>query len=175
MIGTVLGNRFLTAEDLYNDENLNHNNVSVHTIRRMLNDEGLGAYKPKVIPLVSEPNKEKRLEFSRMTSRWTKKWERILFTDESWLCAEPYGLRYVRRFAGEELSEEYCIKKTKFNGNKKILVWAAISFDGPEELYFLEENENREVYEEILEECLPNIKRLQSGELIFQQDNATPH
>jgi hypothetical protein len=76
------------------------------------------------------------MEFCQMTSRWTKKWERILFTDESWLCAEPYDLRYVRRFAGEELSEENCIKKTKFNGKKKILVWAAISYDEPEQLYF---------------------------------------
>jgi hypothetical protein len=75
----------------------------------MLNEEGLRAYKSKFIPLVSEMNKLKRMEFCQMTSRWTKKWKRILFTDESWLCAEPYGLRYVRRFAGEELSEEYCI------------------------------------------------------------------
>jgi hypothetical protein len=59
-------------------------------------------------------------------------------------------------------------KKTKFNGNKKILVWTAISYDGPEQLYFVEETENREVYDEILDECLPNIPRLQSGELTFQ-------
>ncbi len=103
-----------------------------------------------------------------MTSTWTKKWKCILLTDESWLCAEPYGLRHVRRFAGEELSEENCIKKTKYNENKKILVWAAISYDGPEQLYFVEETESREVYEEILNECLPNMPRLQSGELIFQ-------
>jgi hypothetical protein len=102
------------------------------------------------------------MEFCQMTSRWTKKWKRILFTDESWLCAEPYGLPYVRRFAGEELSEEYCIKKTKFNRNKKIIVCAAIYYDGPEQLYFVEETENREVYEEILGECLPNIPRLKS-------------
>ncbi len=103
-----------------------------------------------------------------MTNRQTNKWKRILFTDESWLCTEAYGLRYVHRFAGEELQEEYCIKKTKFNGKKKILVWAAISYDGPEQLYFMEETESKEVYEEILNECLPNIPRLQSGELIFQ-------
>ncbi len=103
-----------------------------------------------------------------MTSRWTKKWKRILFTDESWLCAEPYGLLYVRRFAGEKLQEEYRIKKTKLNGNKKILVWAAISYDGPEQLYFMEETENTEFYKEILDDCLPNIPRFHNGELIFQ-------
>jgi hypothetical protein len=57
MIETVLENRFLTAEDLYSDENINHNNVSVHTICCMLNEKGLRAYKPKVISLVSEVKK----------------------------------------------------------------------------------------------------------------------
>jgi hypothetical protein len=37
MIKTVLGSRLFTAEDLYNDENINHNNVSVYTVCRMLN------------------------------------------------------------------------------------------------------------------------------------------
>jgi hypothetical protein len=55
-----------------------------------------------------------------------------LFTDESWLCAEPYRIKFISRFAGEELSEQYCQKKTRFNVNKRFLVWAAISYDGAE-------------------------------------------
>jgi hypothetical protein len=54
----ILDNRFLTAEDLYNDENLNHNNISVHIIRFMLNYDLLIAYKSNIITLVSE---EKRI------------------------------------------------------------------------------------------------------------------
>ncbi len=61
-----------------------------------------------------------------------EKMEADFFTDESWLCAEPYRIKFVRRFAGGELSKEYCLKKTRFNGNKRFLVWAAISYDGPE-------------------------------------------
>jgi hypothetical protein len=41
---------------------------------------------------------------------------------------------------------------TKYKGNKRILVWAAISFDGPEQLYFIEGKENTDVYQEILDE-----------------------
>jgi hypothetical protein len=39
--------------------------------------------------------------------------------------------------------------------------------DGPKEIYFLDSTENKEVYKDILYTCLPHIKRLQSGELIF--------
>jgi hypothetical protein len=33
-------------------------------------------------------------------------------------------------------------KKIKCHGNKRILVWAAISFDRPKLLYFIKEKEN---------------------------------
>jgi transposase len=55
-----------------------------------------------------------------------------------------------------------------------LFVWAAISFDGPEYLYFIEGKENTDAYEEILNTALPKIKKLWQGEHIFQQDNATP-
>jgi hypothetical protein len=59
---------------------------------------------------------------------WTNKWKRIFFTDESWISAENGSLRYVHRFYGEVLSEEYSRKKTRFVGiSKKILIWAARS------------------------------------------------
>ncbi len=63
------------------------------------------------------------------------------------MCAEVYHLRFVRHFAREELSEEYSKQLTKFKGGKKLLVWAAISFNGPELLYFIDDKENTEVYE----------------------------
>jgi hypothetical protein len=37
------------------------------------------------------------------------------------------------------------------------LVWAAISFDVPELLYFIDGKENTNVYDEIIDECLPGI------------------
>jgi hypothetical protein len=51
-----------------------------------------------------------------------KNWQKVVFTDESWHCAENFHLRYVRRFSGEILSEEYALKKTRFKGNKKLFV-----------------------------------------------------
>ena len=53
------------------------------------------------------------------------------------MCAEPFRLRYIRKYHGEELGSEYAIKKTTFNENKRIMIWAAISGDGPEVLEFI--------------------------------------
>ncbi len=110
MIKEFLSNRFTTAADLYEDENINHNNqVSVDTLLR---EEGLGALKPQVIPLRLTKPSEQSSAYKRMFGR--KKWQPILFTDESMICAEPNRIKYARRFAGEELSEEYCVKKQGF-------------------------------------------------------------
>jgi hypothetical protein len=56
------------------------------------------------------------------------------------------------------LSEEYSIKKTRFNENKKLFVWAAIPC--LEQLYFNESRENIDCYEEILDACLTEISKI---------------
>ncbi len=60
MIEEVLSNRFTTAAYLYQDENINHNQVSVDTL---ICEEGLGAYNPQLISLVTEINKAKPVQF----------------------------------------------------------------------------------------------------------------
>ncbi len=62
--------------------------------------------------------------------------------------------------AGEVLSEEHSLKKTRFKGEKKVLIWAEISYTGARCLYFIEGNENTDVYEQILDDCLPDIKEI---------------
>lgn len=49
---------------LANDENLNPNNVSDRTIRRVLFDNGLIARRPKIGFKISEKNKQERLNFA---------------------------------------------------------------------------------------------------------------
>jgi hypothetical protein len=68
MVNTVLKNRWTTAEDLFRNENINHNNVPVAKIKRELEEEGLGAYHhPWIIPLVSEKNKREKIQFGELT------------------------------------------------------------------------------------------------------------
>ena len=83
------------------------------------------------------------------------------------MCAEPFHIRYVWHSEAEVLSDEYSLKKTKFKQGRRLYVWAAISFDGPEQLYFVEGTEDTDTYEQILNKCLPRIKKLQTGEFTF--------
>ncbi len=56
-----------------------------------------------------------------------------------------------------------------------MFVWAAISFDGADYLYFIERKENIDANEELLNTALPKIKKLWQGKYIFQQDKTSPH
>jgi hypothetical protein len=160
MLNEVLNNRWTIAMDLFHNKTINHHDMSVNTIKRLLNEEGLNAYIPIIILLISETNKEKRPEFCQKTKSWNKKWKRVLFTYESMMCTEAFHLKYVRRHHGELLSKEYSVEKTMFDGGKLVLIWEAIFYDGPEQLYFIEGTEDRDCYEDILEACLPDILRL---------------
>jgi hypothetical protein len=40
------------------------------------------------------------------------------------------------------------------------MIWAAISFEGPEFNYFLEQRENADVYKDILKECISKVTKL---------------
>ncbi len=83
-----------------------------------------------------------------------KRWSSVVFGDESWICAESWAIRFVSRYDGKELIDEFTIKKNKWKKGKKY--WA-ISAEGPESLYFIEGTESSEAYLKILEECLPDI------------------
>ena len=61
MIEVVLENREITASYILREKELNHNNVSVRTIERMLNNEELKARRPVKCHKISEVNKVKRV------------------------------------------------------------------------------------------------------------------
>ena len=135
----------------------------------MLRDEGYIARRPRKILDISEKNLKLRLSWCNKRKSYTMAyWKKIVFTDESWLCASQFRIRFVRRMDGEDLGAECSIKQSKYHSNRKILVWAAITYDGPAALYFIDGTVNAEVYQGILRECLPDIEGLQLGKLIFQ-------
>jgi hypothetical protein len=85
----------------------------------MLIEEGLGAYRPTIIALINDKKSKKVWNFAILQE--DDKPLTIIFTEESWLCAEAFHLKVPRIFAREKLSEEYSIKRTKFKGSKKLL------------------------------------------------------
>ncbi|KAL4505508.1 hypothetical protein ABPG72_002570 [Tetrahymena utriculariae] len=169
MLIEVEKNRFLGGAAISRDTTLNPNNVSARTINKMLKEEGYIARKQKKIFSISSQNIEKRLNFcTKMLGQSINYWKKVVFSDESYLCASQFRIRFVRRLDGEDLEPEYCLKTTKIKNDLKIQVWAAITYDGPAALYFIDSNINSDVYQEILSECLPDIDGLIRGNLIFQ-------
>ena len=64
MVQEIEKNRDLTAVDLFHDNLLNHNNVSLRSIQRMLNEEGLYARLKCKVPFISDKNQEKRVDWA---------------------------------------------------------------------------------------------------------------
>jgi hypothetical protein len=97
MIEFILEKRDRTAMDVFRNEKVNHNNVSVTVIKRMFKEEGLTAHKPKKVIEISAKNKEKRIEFALDHRKWrTNEWSNVVFTDESLICASKFQIRWIR-------------------------------------------------------------------------------
>ena len=88
---------------------------------------------------------------------------------------DDFRIRFVRRYDGEKLSEEYSNTFSKIMNAKKVMMWAAISYTGKRTMTFIDGTVNGEAYRKTLIKNLPNFIELIDGRWIFQHDNAKPH
>ncbi len=117
-----------------------------------------------------------RLQWCLKKKRYTDKyWEKIVFTDECKVHSSQFRIRFVRRYAGEELGEDYCVKNTKYDGQSGVLVWGAIKHDGPAALKIFDERIDSEVYLDVLKNKVRKIDGLKEGKLKYQHDNWAVH
>lgn len=71
----------LTPRDVINKLQLD---VSYYTVRRRVNEAGLGSYRFVERPLVRDKNRYERLQFAKEHLNWTSsQWKSIIFSDES--------------------------------------------------------------------------------------------
>ena len=59
-----IDNRSDTAKDIFRNSDVNLTNLSYDIVNRILNNNGLIAFKKKSKPFLSEDNNKKRLEFA---------------------------------------------------------------------------------------------------------------
>jgi hypothetical protein len=65
MIEEVTQNRFVTASDLFKNKIINHNDVSLSTINRLLIEEGFHAFSSPVRPYISPKAAKQRLQWAK--------------------------------------------------------------------------------------------------------------
>lgn len=150
--------------------------ASRETINREMINLGYKAYKAPPKPLLSESNKQERLDYAQAHSDWQHNdWTRVVFTDESpFHCVRTDGRTFVRR-RPEESIEDFAFQPSVAH-SRSIMVWGAISIDGVGPLVKVNERITGEVYLNVfryrLRKLYPN---LYGGPQIFQDDNARPH
>lgn len=167
---------FKTASDLRAARGLARV-CSIWTIQRRLRAAGLYARAAGRKPLVSRINQRRRLEFARQHQFWTAAdWRRIVFRDESKINRlGSNGRRFVRRPSGQAFALRHCIGTLQAGGGS-IMVWGAISANGPGPLVRLSGNINARDYVDMLTETyLPYAEEKLPVTAVFMQDNAPIH
>ncbi len=87
--------------------------VSDHMVRQALKTIGLHSRIPRQKPLVSEINRQKRLEWALKHKGWTsREWRRVLWTDESTFTVFPQGSKSRVWRAAEDVFDASCLGAT---------------------------------------------------------------
>ena len=147
-------------------------NLSCHisTLSGYLKTLGIRRFKMVRKPKLLPRHEKERVTFAKRHRRWSDKWHKVIFSDESSIEYGKFYQKYVYRHKGESLKEgHYEPRKTQF-GKIYVKIWGAISSEGTLPLVFIEDKWNRFTYRKILEDNLIEPgKNLIGNDFIFQQ------
>jgi hypothetical protein len=146
-------------------------------VRNILIRYGLHGRAARRKPLISKRNQKARRQFAKdQANRQAQDWQRIVFTDETKVnLLASDGRQYVRRSRGEELAPQ-CMRRTVQGGGGSLMVWGAITADGPGPLVRMEGSVNAANCVAMLQQhYLPYVRRHLTRRHILQQDNAPAH
>lgn len=152
--------------------------VCLQTIRNYLNKNKYFGRVACKKPLISKKNIAIRFETAKIWAKWPlKKWNNILFTDESkFNVFNSDGRVMVWRKPGERLDLKNLVPTVK-HGGKSVMVWGSISANGVGNLVFIEGILDSIEYVRILSENLDiSVEKAGLGkDYIFMQDNDPKH
>lgn len=139
--------------------------VSKSTISRALKSAGYQKWTPKPIPMLTEIQKFKRVQWCQ--ENLNRNWENVIFTDESTF---QFHSNYLKVWAKDRPQ-----KMTPKHG-PSAMIWGGISMRGKTSLKLVTKTIKAVDYQDILEECcISDMNMLFPDGWILQQDNATPH
>ena len=113
--------------------------ISIRTVRRRLNENGLTAHVPGHEHHYSDKQLKMRIDFCRVYGVWTNDvWRLVIFGDETSFLLGSHYHRLVQCRKGEAWNPEY-IHHCKKHG-KKVHAWACFCYNGVGEIELFEEN-----------------------------------
>lgn len=155
--------------------------VCKNTVRTILKQNEIYAFRPRKKPFLKPAHKTKRLQFSRLVVKWSEpKHKTVSYSDESnFELGLDSSAPWVRRPPGKAYESNYLTPTFK-SGRSVAGVWGAISWDFKSKLYFLKKGErmNAKKYIAVLEEAgLEHYNKIKAkrGSCIWQDDGAKYH
>ncbi|GFT36549.1 transposable element Tcb1 transposase [Trichonephila clavipes] len=156
-------------------ESVMHHSVSVHTIRRRLQQSGLSVRCPLLGLPLTQNHRRLRRQWCDERRMWAAKWNEVIFTDESHICLQHHDGRIrVWRHRGERMLNS-CVMHRHTGPATGIMVWGGIEYHSRTPLVCIPGTLNSQRYiTKVLEPVvLPYLQGLATA--IFEQDNARPH
>lgn len=146
------------------------------TIRVFLVDSGYKMVKLIKKPLLSEINKQKRLQFARNNiDKPPEFWERVIWSDETVVRSNPNSKEIFVKVHNSVKREDLPFNVKSQNQGVSVMFWGCFSKQGLGPLVVIDETLNSQNYRDLLEECLlPEIQKCDVP-MVFMQDNAPCH
>ena len=149
-------------------------NTSRQTVDRVRAELGFSFEYPLPSVMLSDTNRQDRIQFCQEKVDWKDEWNKVVFSDESFFQLASNSSKLWRK--PKELGDDVRYHKRAFP--PKILVWGAIGIGFKSKLIILECSINSKVYintilkgSQVFEEANLHFK----DGFIFQQDNAPSH
>jgi transposase len=156
--------------------------ISTRTIQRRLRTTGVRKWRAVKRALLTTDHTKEHLKWAKAHQGWTiEDWAKVIWSDESAIKKDS-DTRTVWIWRHQNKREKYLPKNVrgkKRDGGISQMVWGCFSGKKLGPIVFVDTSINQDVYMGVLEQhLLEYIEALKSedlSELVFQQDNASPH
>jgi hypothetical protein len=172
IIEHVKQNPFKSIAQITDDIQPNNKKACKNIIRAILLKHGYRSYSTKAGE-IRPANMKKRVIFAQEHIDWKpEEWEKIIFSDESYLFPNQTRRIHVRRRCDQNVTIPY---SPNFE-SKSINVWGFITSQGVGKLIRFEGFMDSEKYIGIVKEGLADwSQKLKDKEIVYMQDNSAAH
>ncbi len=105
------------------------NTISEHTTHRTLKQMGYSSRRPHRVPLLSDKNRTRRIQFTQTHQNWTiVDWKNIAWSDESRFLLQHSDVRVRIWCKVHERMNPSCLVSTVQGGGGGVMVWGIFSW-----------------------------------------------